>query len=110
LACFGAGCYWGTEKYFAKNFEKQFPGSILGTSVGFMNPDKNAPPNPEYEEVCDGTTGYVEVAYIMFDNTKATYEQVVRHFFTFHDPTTNERQGNDAGSQYTSAIFYYSES
>ena len=74
LACFGAGCYWGTEKYFAKNFEKMFPGSILGTSVGFMNPDTNASPNPEYEEVCDGTTGYVEVAYIMFDNSKASFE------------------------------------
>ena len=81
----------------------------MGTSVGFMNPDVNAPADPEYDEVCDGQTGYIEVAYIMFDNTKASFEQLVRHFFTFHDPTTNERQGNDAGSQYTSAIFYYSE-
>ena len=45
----------------------------MGTSVGFMNPDKNAPANPEYEEVCDGTTGYIEVAYLMFDNTKASF-------------------------------------
>ena len=74
LACFGAGCYWGTEKYFAKDFEKKFPGSILGTSVGFMNPDANAPPNPSYEEVCDGTSGYIEVAYILFDNSKASFE------------------------------------
>ena len=74
-----------------------------------MNPDANSPADPSYEDVCSGETGYVEVAYIMFDSSKASFEQLVRHFFTFHDPTTNERQGNDTGSQYTSAIFYYSD-
>ena len=61
LATFGAGCFWGTEKYYARDFAKEFPGSILGTSVGFMNPDPNAAANPTYEAVCDGTTGHVEV-------------------------------------------------
>lgn len=89
LACFGGGCFWGTEKYFAKNFEKKFPGSILGTSVGFMNPDPDMPANPQYEEVCEGTTGYIEVAYLLFDKSKAPFEELVRFFFTFHDPTTN---------------------
>ena len=61
LATFGAGCYWGTEKFFATTFAEKYPGAILGTAVGFMNPDPNAPPDPSYERVCmTGTTGYVD--------------------------------------------------
>ena len=52
LATFGAGCYWGTEKFFATEFSQRYPGAILGTSVGFMNKDPNAPPNPTYRQVC----------------------------------------------------------
>ena len=61
LATFGAGCFWGTDKFYARDFAKKFPGSILGTSVGFMNPDPNGVQNPSYEDVCEGTTGHVEV-------------------------------------------------
>ena len=80
----------------------------MGTSVGYMNPNPAITYCPTYEEICEATTGFVEVAHILFDNSKASFEQVTKHFFTFHDPTTHERQGNDAGSQYTSVIFYHS--
>ena len=91
MATFGAGCFWGTEKYFARDFAKAHPGSILGTSVGFMNPDPRIKSCPSYEDVCDGTTGHVEVLNILFDSSKVTYEEMVRFFFTFHDPTTKYR-------------------
>lgn len=109
LATFGAGCYWGTEKFYATTFAEKFPGAILGTAVGFMNPDPNAPPNPTYERVCmTGTTGYVEVAHVLFDSSKVDYEELVKFFYTFHDPTTMNRQGNDSGTQYASVIFAHS--
>ena len=98
VATFGAGCFWGTEKYFAKNFEKEHPGSIIATSVGFMSPDPNGVENPSYDDVCEGTTGHVEVAQILFDKSKTNFRDLVRFFFTFHDPTTFERQGGDTGS------------
>ena len=74
-----------------------------------MSPNKNAPANPKYREVCTGTTTHVEVLHFRFDNTKVSYEDLVRFFFTFHDPTTLNKQGNDKGTQYASAIFYHSE-
>ena len=87
LATFGAGCFWGVEKFFAKDFAKNFPNSILGTSVGFMNPQTNTYENPSYEEVCEGYTGHIEVVHILFDHTKTSFEELVKFFFTFHDPT-----------------------
>ena len=68
-----------------------YPGSILGTSVGFMSPDPNAMKNPTYIEVCSGKTGHVEVAHILFDNSVVNYKELVKFFFTFHDPTTLNR-------------------
>ena len=109
LATLGAGCFWGTEKYFANDFEKKHPGAVLGTSVGFMNPDPNAKPNPSYYSVCQGNTGHVEVLHMMFDNKVVSYEEVLKFFFMFHDPSTLDKQGNDSGSQYASAIFYHSK-
>ena len=91
VATFGAGCFWGTEKFFAKNFAKNNPGAIIATSVGFMNPNPNQNYNPSYEEVCEGYTGHVEVAHILFDQTKTTFEELVKFFFTFHDPTQKDR-------------------
>ena len=91
MATLGADGSGGTEKYFAKDFCKEFPGSILGTSVGFMSPDPNASQEPSYEEVCEGTTGFVEVLHMLFDSDKASFEEVCKYFFTFHDPTNNER-------------------
>ena len=109
LATFGAGCYWGTEKFFATAFAEKYPGAILGTAVGFMNPDANAKANPSYEQVCyGGKTGFVEVAHVLFDSSKVDYEELVKFFYSFHDPTTKNRQGNDSGTQYASVIFTHS--
>ena len=91
LATFGAGCYWGTEKFFAHDFAKLHPGSILDTSVGFMSADPNSIRNPSYYDVCSGNTSHVEVAHIRYDSKKVKYEQLVKFFFQFHDPTTLDR-------------------
>ena len=109
LATFGAGCYWGTEKYFATNFAKQHPKAILGHAVGFMSPNDNAIENPKYREVCGGKTSHVEVLHLRFDSNIVKYEDLVKYFFTFHDPTTKNQQGNDKGTQYASVIFYHTE-
>ena len=61
---------------------------MLGYGVGFMSPDKNAPENPKYREVCSGKTGHVEVLHLRFNNKIVKYEELVKFFFTFHDPTT----------------------
>eukprot|EP00934_Nitzschia_sp_Nitz4_P002265 Nitzschia sp. Nitz4//scaffold151_size53849//22976//23640//NITZ4_006721-RA/size53849-processed-gene-0.70-mRNA-1//-1//CDS//3329537138//2265//frame0 len=107
ILALGAGCYWGTEKFIVKDFQRKFPGSIKNAMVGFMNPDKNAMPNPSYQQVCSGLTGHVEVLNVELDNpTPERFEELVKFFFSFHDPTTPNRQGNDAGTQYASAIFY----
>ena len=108
LATFGAGCYWGTQKYFQSDFAQAHPGVILGTSVGFMSPDPNGVKNPTYREVCGGSTGHVEVVHILFDSQKIDYQELVKFFFQFHDSTTLNRQGNDQGTQYASVIFTHS--
>lgn len=100
------GCYWGTEKYVVKDFQKKFPNSIKKARVGFMSIDPdNAIQNPNYRQVCSGTTGYVEVLYVELNDPATTFEPLVRFFFQFHDPTTMDRQGNDVGPQYGSVIF-----
>lgn len=106
----GAGCYWGTEKWYAKHFGEDWKrnGAVLATAVGFMGP-KGTKPHPTYREVCSGKTGHVEVCQIRYDSSKTTYEDLVSHLFTFHDPTTLNRQGNDSGSQYASVIFAHDE-
>ncbi len=106
-ACFGAGCFWGTEKFFA-DFGKTFPNSgvIINGKVGYMGP-KHARENPDYDSVCTGKTGHVEVYNFEFMGNTDTYRNLVKHFFMFHDPTTANRQGNDVGTQYASVIFCY---
>ena len=106
LTTLGAGCYWGTEKFYAKDFNAKHPDSILGTKVGFMS-TKPSDVEPTYRSVCSGTTPYVEVAHILFDSNKVSFEEMAKFFFTFHDPTTFEYQGNDRGPQYSSVIFYH---
>ena len=108
--CFGAGCYWGTEKYIKHDFVKKttVAGSIKSGAVGFMGP-KSAKKNPNYEEVCTGRTGHVEVYDCEFTGGGLYYEAIVRFFFQFHDPTTMDKQGNDAGTQYASVIYCYDE-
>lgn len=108
-ACFGAGCYWGTEKYFRYDFVKKHKNvTITNTAVGFMGP-VNATANPSYREVCSGRTGHVEVFEFTFSGGSETYEMLVRYFFQFHDPTTLNKQGNDKGTQYASVIYCYDQ-
>ena len=99
-AMFGAGCFWGVEQSFS-----QLDG-VIETAVGYSGGKQG---NPNYKEVCKGMTGHAEVVHIIFDTDIISYKQLLEHFWKIHDPTTPNRQGPDIGSQYRSAIFYYSE-
>ena len=93
IATFGAGCFWGTEKFFAKDFVKSYPkGSILATSVGFMHPDTKVKSSPSYDTICDNQTGHIEVVHMLYDQSKVSYDDLCKFFFTFHDPTTRNQQ------------------
>ena len=70
-----------------------------------MSPDPNAAQNPSYRAVCSGSTGHVEVLNVELNDPEKHFEELIKFFFMFHDPTTKDRQGNDAGTQYASAIF-----
>jgi peptide-methionine (S)-S-oxide reductase len=102
-AYFGGGCFWGMEKWFKKQFNVD--GATVQTAVGYMGGKKD---KPTYEEVCTGTTGHAEVLRVNFDPSKTKYADLVRYFFRIHDPTTLNRQGNDRGTQYRSAVFFTS--
>ncbi len=93
----GAGCFWCVEAIF------QRLKGVDSVSSGYTG-GKN--PNPNYKEVCDGTTGHAEVVQIIFDSHRISLEEILQVFFAVHDPTTLNRQGNDVGTQYRSAIFY----
>jgi peptide-methionine (S)-S-oxide reductase len=97
----GMGCFWGAERVFW-----QAPGvytTAVGYAAGFTR-------NPTYEEVCSGRTGHAEVVLAVFDPAKASFEDMLRLFWENHDPTQGMRQGNDAGTQYRSAILWTTES
>mmetsp|Transcript_5347 Transcript_5347/g.10980 ORF Transcript_5347/g.10980 Transcript_5347/m.10980 type:complete len:220 (+) Transcript_5347:95-754(+) len=102
----GAGCYWGTEKFVAKDFQKKFPKSIKSATVGFMSPSDDVRiKNPTYQQVCSGSSGHVEVLMVELNEPEKHFEELIRFFFQFHDPTTKNRQGNDVGFQYSSFVF-----
>jgi len=93
----GGGCFWCLDSTYM-----QFKG-VQDVQVGYMG---GAKANPTYEQVCDGNTGHVEVAKVIFDEDVVSAEIILDMFFTVHDPTQLNRQGNDVGTQYRSAMFY----
>jgi peptide-methionine (S)-S-oxide reductase len=100
LTTLGGGCFWCLEAVFQ---EMDGVESIVSGYMGGRTPD------PEYREVCLGATGHIEVVQVAFDPEKTSFREILAAFFTIHDPTTWDRQGNDEGSQYRSVIFYDSD-
>lgn len=100
LATLGGGCFWCLEAVFkdlrgVSNVKSGYAGGHL--------------PNPSYRQVCTGQTGHAEVVQVAFDPAEISYADLLRIFFTIHDPTTKDRQGNDVGPQYRSMILTHSD-
>lgn len=94
---FGMGCFWGAERIFW-----QLPG-VFSTAVGYQGGNMA---HPLYEEVCFGVTGHAEVVQVVYDPDVISDAEVIRTFFTEHDPTQGNRQGNDVGTQYRSTLYW----
>jgi peptide-methionine (S)-S-oxide reductase len=99
-AMFGLGCFWGAERKFWQQ------EGVYTTAVGYA---AGYTPNPTYQEVCSGMTGHNEVVLVVFDPKIITYSQLLKVFWESHNPTQGMRQGNDAGTQYRSGIYVYSQ-
>jgi peptide-methionine (S)-S-oxide reductase len=99
-ATFGTGCFWCTEAVFQQI--KGVKAVVSGYTGGRV-------PNPTYEQVCGGTTGHAEVVQVTYDPAVVSYPELLEVFWRSHDPTTLNRQGNDVGTQYRSAVFYHSD-
>ncbi|MFC1873197.1 peptide-methionine (S)-S-oxide reductase MsrA [Chloroflexota bacterium] len=100
VATLAGGCFWCIEGVFreVKGVESVVSGYAGGTTT-----------NPTYEQVCTGTTGHAEAVQVTYNSSKLSYREILEIFFSVHDPTSLNRQGGDAGTQYRSAIFYRSE-
>ena len=100
IAVLALGCFWGPEKKYGQL------DVVYRTEVGYCGGNS---PNTNYREVCTGTTNHAEAVKLEFDPKVITYEQIIKKFFEFHDPTTLNSQGPDFGTQYRSEIFYLNE-
>ena len=100
IATIGGGCFWCLEAVF-----QQLRG-VERVESGYSGGPR---PDPTYEQVCDGNTGHAEVVRITFDPAVVSYREILEIFFTIHDPTTLNRQGNDRGTQYRSVIYTHSD-
>tara|TARA_Y100001972_G_scaffold129236_1_gene195546 strand:- start:6778 stop:7305 length:528 start_codon:yes stop_codon:yes gene_type:complete len=96
----GSGCFWCTEAVFTRL--KGIESAVSGYSGGFKS-------DPTYEEVCSGSTGHAEVVQVTYDEKEISVEEILEVFWKTHDPTTLNRQGNDVGTQYRSAVFYHND-
>jgi peptide-methionine (S)-S-oxide reductase len=100
-ATLGGGCFWCLEAVYDEM------NGVISVESGYMGGHAE---NPTYRLVCTGMTGHVEVVQVTFDPEVTSYREILEVFFAIHDPTTRDRQGNDAGPQYRSVIFYHDES
>ena len=99
-ATLGGGCFWCTEAVY---------DSVQGVEEVVSGYTGGETENPTYQEVCTGATGHAEVVKVRFDPDEISFKEILQIFFATHDPTTLNRQGNDVGTQYRSAIFYHSD-
>ncbi|MFI0909877.1 MULTISPECIES: peptide-methionine (S)-S-oxide reductase MsrA [Streptomyces] len=99
VADFGLGCFWGAERKFWQT------EGVWTTLAGYQG---GTTPHPTYEEVCSGLTGHTEVVRVVFDPSRVSYESLLKLFWESHDPTQGNRQGNDRGTQYRSAVYTHS--
>lgn len=99
-ATFGNGCFWCTEAFF------QRVNGVVKVVSGYSG---GKAPNPSYEQVTTGATGYAEVVQVIYDPEKISFDELLEVFWKTHDPTTLNRQGNDTGTQYRSVVFYHSD-
>jgi peptide-methionine (S)-S-oxide reductase len=99
-ATFGAGCFWCVEAVFER---------LEGVTTVESGYSGGSLKNPTYEQVCSGTTGHAEVCQVTYDPATISYDELLEVFWKTHDPTTLNRQGNDAGTQYRSVIFYHND-
>jgi peptide-methionine (S)-S-oxide reductase len=99
-ATFGGGCFWCVEAGFER--VRGVEGTVSGYAGGHVE-------GPTYKQVCSGRTGHAEVVQVTYDPEEISYEDLLEVFFSIHDPTTEDRQGPDVGSQYRSAVYYHDE-
>jgi len=99
-ALFAAGCFWGVEAYYQR--VKGVIGAISGYAGGTVT-------QPSYQQVVSGQTGHLESVMVIYDKNKTTYDQLLKHFWQMHHPEQVDRQGNDIGSQYQAAVFYFGD-